>query len=94
MVKRWHYWCRYVERFRHSAPLSREQRQKMAVADAAEFWWLQDRDESSEPSDKQPAASEQKNVPVVSCYFLLVNLQNKTYFSSAALTELGKVFFQ
>ena len=66
----------------------------MAVADAAEFWWLQDRDESSEPSDKQPAASEQKNIPVVSCYFLLVNLQNKTYFSSAVLTELGKVFFQ
>jgi len=36
-----------VERFRHAAPLSREQRQKMPAADAREFWWLHHKDTST-----------------------------------------------
>jgi len=43
-------WCRYVERFRHAAPLSREHREKQSVADAAEFWWLSEKDTSSDQS--------------------------------------------
>jgi len=50
--------CRYVDRFRHAAPLSREQRQKMSAADVVtEFWWLRgkdDKDTSSERSGSQP----------------------------------------
>ena len=57
-------WCgcrRYLQRFRHAAPLSREQRQKMSAADAREFWWLRDKDTSTstdqsvtEPLDSRP----------------------------------------
>ena len=60
-------WCRYVERFRHAAPLSREQREKQSVADAAEFWWLSDKDTSSDQSEAQPLALTQENMVSSNC---------------------------
>ena len=35
------YFChRYIERFRNSAPLSREERERQKESKAEDFWWL------------------------------------------------------
>ena len=54
--------CRYVDRFRHSAPMSREQRQKLSDTERDDFWWLEAKDTSSNQSATQPPAVNQQNV--------------------------------
>jgi hypothetical protein len=44
---------KYVERFRHAAPLSREERRKQTIADERDFWWI---DHNSRHGDAEGAA--------------------------------------
>ena len=63
VTMRWLLHCdRYVERFRCAAPLSRDQRQKISATDAAEFWWLHDKDTSSDKSVTQQQPSKQQSM--------------------------------
>ena len=46
---------RYIDRFRHGTPMSREERdrsyQQAQQDKAADFWWISDQSKISEPSD-------------------------------------------